>query len=106
MRIIIPGGSGQVGQVLARHFHSLKHEVIVIGRNPVAAPWRVAEWDGLMAGPWASLLETSDVCINLAGRSVNCRYGEENRRAIYDSRIGTTRLLAQVIGSLGTPPRI
>ena len=106
MRIIIPGGSGQVGQVLARHFHSLKHEVIVIGRNPAAAPWRVADWDGLSAGPWASLLEKSDVCINLAGRSVNCRYGAENRRAIYDSRIGTTRLLAQVIGTLKTPPRI
>jgi uncharacterized protein (TIGR01777 family) len=51
-------------------------------------------------------LEGADVCINLAGRSVNCRYGAENRREIYDSRIGPTKLLGQVIGGLVEPPKL
>ena len=51
-------------------------------------------------------LEQSDVCINLAGRSVNCRYHEANRRSIYDSRILTTRLLNEVVASLKHPPPI
>jgi hypothetical protein len=63
-------------------------------------------WDGENEGPWTETLEGADVCINLAGRSVNCRYTAENRAAIYDSRIGTTRLLNRVIGALAEPPRV
>ena len=63
-------------------------------------------WDGLTPGAWVAELEQSDVCINLAGRSVNCRYNTENRRAIYESRIQSTYLLNQVIASLDQPPRL
>ena len=106
MRIVIPGGSGQVGRVLARHFHAKGHTVTVLSRSPRPAPWRVREWDGLTPGAWVAELEQSDVCINLAGRSVNCRYKPENRRAIYESRIRSTLLLNQVIASLNQPPRL
>ena len=106
MRIVIPGGSGQVGQILARYFHGQGHAVTVFSRNLKAAPWRVVEWDGLGRGDWIDALEHSDVCINLAGRSVNCRYHEANRRSIYDSRIRTTRLLNEVVASLKHPPPI
>ena len=72
MRIVIPGGSGQVGAILRRAFGD--DEVTVIGRGgPVA-------WDGRTLGTWASALDGADVVINLAGRSVNCRYNEANRR--------------------------
>jgi NAD dependent epimerase/dehydratase family enzyme len=90
MKIVIPGGSGQVGRILARHFHADGHDVTVLSRSPRPESWRVAEWDGLQAGEWVAWLEHSDVCINLAGRSVNCRYGEANRRAIFESRATTT----------------
>jgi uncharacterized protein len=106
MRIVIPGGSGQVGQILARHFHAHCHAVTVFSRNLKPAPWRVVAWDGLSRGAWIADLEQSDVCINLAGRSVNCRYGPANRRSISESRIRTTLLLNEVIGSLRHPPRI
>jgi uncharacterized protein (TIGR01777 family) len=106
MRIVIPGGSGQVGQILARHFQAQGHAVTVFSRNLKPAPWRVVAWDGLSRGDWIADLEQSDVCINLAGRSVNCRYGAANRRSIYESRIRTTLLLNEVIGSLRHPPRI
>jgi len=106
MRIVIPGGSGQVGQILARHFHGQGHNITVFSRNPTAAPWRVVVWDGIGRGDWIDTLEQSDACINLAGRSVNCRYHEANRRSIYDSRILTTRLLNDVVASLKHPPPV
>ena len=106
MRIVIPGGSGQVGQILARHFHAQGHAVTVFSRRPQPAPWRVVAWDGLTRGDWIADLERSDVCINLAGRSVNCRYTAANRRAIHESRIHTTLLLNEVISSLKHPPRV
>lgn len=106
MRIIIPGGSGQVGRILARHFHAHGHIVTVLTRRPRAAPWRMMQWDGLTPGAWISELEQSEVCINLAGRSVDCRYGKANRGAIYESRIQTTLLLNRVIASLNHPPRL
>jgi len=104
LRIVIPAGNGQVGTVLSRHFHAKGHEVVVLARKPVSAPWRVVSWDGEHLGDWTSELENSDVVINLAGRTVNCRYTAANRRAIMDSRIVTTRLLGRAIGQLANPP--
>lgn len=104
MKVVIPGGSGQVGHILARHFHSLGHAVTVLSRNPRPVPWRVGAWDGVTPGAWIRDLAESDLCINLAGRSVDCRYNAANRRAIYDSRIESTRLLNQVVASLNPAP--
>jgi len=67
-------------------------------------PWRVVSWTGLTPGGWIADLEQCDVCINLAGRSVNCRYTAANRRSIYESRIRSTRLLNDVIASLKPCP--
>jgi uncharacterized protein (TIGR01777 family) len=106
MKIVIPGGSGQVGQMLTRHFHARGDVVTVLSRTPRPAPWRVVSWDGVTPGGWIADVEQSDVCINLAGRSVNCRYTATNRRTIYESRIRSTQLLNQVFGSLKHPPRL
>jgi uncharacterized protein len=95
-----------VGHLLARYFHAEGHEVTVLSRHPKPAPWRVVYWDGVTPGEWAAGLERSDVCINLAGRSVNCRYTAANRRSIRDSRIRSTRLLHEAIASLRHPPRL
>ena len=102
----MPGGSGQVGQVLARYFQEGGHHVTVLTRLPYAATYQTVRWDGETIGPWTEYLEGADVCINLAGRSVNCRYTEANRVAIHNSRIHSTRLLGEVIGELADPPRV
>jgi uncharacterized protein (TIGR01777 family) len=101
MRIVIPGGSGQVGHVLARHFQAAGHDVTVVSRTPRQEAWRVTGWDAV-----ADELEGCDVCINLSGRSVNCRYHEANRREILESRVKSTSLLGGVIGALRMPPRV
>ena len=73
MRFVLPGGSGQVGQLLARAFQADGHDVVVLARRPAPCAGRVVAWDGETLGPWAAELDGADVVINLAGRSVNCR---------------------------------
>lgn len=106
MKIVIPGGSGQVGQVLARHFHAKGDEVVVLSRRVTTAPWRVVQWDGATMGEWAREFEGADVCINLTGRSVNCRYGEANRREIMESRVLSTRVVGEAIAACIKPPKV
>ena len=104
---MIPGGTGQIGNMLARHFHGQGHRVVVLGRNPPeSTPWRVVLWDGATIGNWATELEHADVVINLAGRSVHCRYSATNQRAIRESRVQTTRVLGEAIGKTAHPPRL
>jgi uncharacterized protein (TIGR01777 family) len=105
MKLVIPGGSGQVGTILARHFHAKGDEVVVLGRAPKPAPWRVVPWDARTRGAWAKELEGADAVVNLAGRSVNCRYTPANRRAILDSRVQSTRIVGEVIAECARPPR-
>lgn len=106
LRIVIPGGSGQVGQILAQHFHGQGHEVTVLSRSPQSAPWRTVIWDGRSLGSWAETIDGADVVINLAGRSVNCRYGATNRREIKDSRVLSTRVIGQAIARSAHPPKL
>jgi uncharacterized protein (TIGR01777 family) len=106
MRIVIPGGSGQIGTVLARAFQSDGHDVVVLSRQPQIRPWRVAPWDGATLDAWHGEIDGSDVVINLAGRSVNCRYNAANRREILHSRIASTRVVGEAIASAKRPPSV
>jgi hypothetical protein len=109
MRILIPGGSGQVGTILAWRLHTSGHEITVLSRMPQthgSHPWSTLAWDGLTPGPWTSEIDRSDAVIHLSGRSVNCRYTAANRQAIFDSRIKPTLLLGEIIAASPTPPRL
>ena len=92
--------------MLAAHFQERGHHVSVLTRLPYAETWQTVHWDGENRGPWTEYLEGADVCINLAGRSVNCRYTPANRDSIYHSRIDTTQLLGDVIAALNDPPKV
>lgn len=104
LRIVLPGGSGNVGTALARFFQQRGDHVTVLTRAPYTASWPTVHWDGMHAGPWVETLEGADVCINLSGRGIDCRYTARNRQALHDSRIGPTLLLHQAIGALRDPP--
>jgi NAD dependent epimerase/dehydratase family enzyme len=97
MKIVIPGGSGQIGTLLARAFHRDGHEVVVLSRRPRPAAWRVAAWDVQGRGEagrccdtgvsgnrpdWWAEIDGADVVINLAGRSVNCRTTGQRREIL------------------------
>lgn len=106
MKIVIPGGSGQIGAILARAFHGAGHDVVVLSRTPASATWRVASWDAETLGEWAAELEDADVVINLAGRNVNCRYTPANRRLIKESRVKSARIVGEAIARAAHPPRV
>jgi uncharacterized protein (TIGR01777 family) len=106
VKIVIPGGAGQIGTLLARAFVADSHEVVVLSRNPGKAIWRVVRWDAETLGNWESEIDGADVVINLAGRSVNCRYTAENRREIMQSRIASTRVVGQAIAQAVRAPRV
>lgn len=106
MKVVIPGGTGQVGTILARAFHAGGHEVVVLSRRPAPARWRTVEWDARSVGAWASELEAADAVINLAGRSVDCRYTDANRQAIITSRVDSTLAVGAAIASAARPPRV
>jgi uncharacterized protein (TIGR01777 family) len=106
MTIVIPGGSGQVGTVLARAFHGDGHDVVVLSRRPDVRPWRVVAWDGATLGPWQRETDGCDVVVNLTGRSVNCRYTAANRQEILQSRVLSTRVVGQAIARASSRPRV
>src|SRR4029079_18899123 len=105
MKIVIPGGSRQIGTVLARAFHAAGDEVVVLSRRVERLPWRVIVWDGRAAGDWVGKIDGCDVVVNLAGRSVNCRYDAVNRAEILESRVLSTRVVGQAIAVASRPPR-
>ena len=106
MKIVIPGGTGEVGNVLARAFMDDGHDVVVLSRNPKPASWRTVGWDGETIGEWANEIDGADVVINLAGRSVNCRYNAENRREMMQSRLTSTHAVGQAIAAATQPPKV
>ena len=106
LRIVIPGGTGQIGHILARHFHEQGHFVTVIARHARAAEWKTLRWDAQELGDWTQALEGADVVINLAGRSVNCRYNAQHRREIKNSRTISTGVVGRAIERARTPPRL
>jgi hypothetical protein len=107
MKIVIPGGTGQVGTLLARAFVRDGHEVVVLTRRPhVSLRCRAVFWDGVSIGGWADEFEGADAVINLAGRSVNCRYTAANRKRIKESRVDSTRAVGEAIGRCAAPPRV
>lgn len=106
MKVVIPGGSGQVGTILARALHGEGQTVVVLSRRPAVQPWRVVAWDGISLGPWAEELDGADVVINMAGRSVNCRYSTGNREEILQSRVLSTGVVGQAIAQATRPPGV
>jgi uncharacterized protein (TIGR01777 family) len=103
MKIVIPGGTGHLGRILGESFRRSGDDVVVLSRN-VEAPARL--WDGRTLGGWAAEVDGADVVINLAGRSVDCRYGPKEREEILRSRIDSTRVLGEAIARAKHPPRL
>ncbi|WP_329269905.1 TIGR01777 family oxidoreductase [Streptomyces sp. NBC_01451] len=104
MKVVIPGGTGQVGGILNRALTAAGHDVTVLTRRP--AHDREIGWDGETLGAWAEAVDGSDVVINLAGRSVSCRYTPANLRAMMDSRVHSARVVGEAIAGAARPPRL
>ncbi|HEY5893050.1 MAG TPA: TIGR01777 family oxidoreductase [Chthoniobacterales bacterium] len=118
-KLIIPGGYGYLGRFLTKYLAGHGHEVVVLTRNSVLGGTarqsrsdasdteiRCVSWDGTTPGAWITELENADAVINLAGRSVNCRYNRCNKQVIYDSRLKSTAVLGKAIAACSHPPKV
>lgn len=105
---VIFGANGFLGRYLCRHHARLGKEVVAIARSRDgwSGDGLFLEWDGKNLGPWALALEGAETVINLAGRSVNCRYDEQAKREIIESRVDSTRVIGEAIAACQTPPKV
>ncbi|KAA8785342.1 uncharacterized protein (TIGR01777 family) [Paenibacillus sp. 4624] len=98
-KVVLAGGTGFVGQDFTVRFKKLGYDVLVISRQSGHISWedRAAIIEAL---------EGAEMLINLAGKSVNCRYTDENRKIILDSRTETTHILGEAVLSCVHPPEL
>ncbi|RZL16338.1 MAG: TIGR01777 family protein [Hymenobacter sp.] len=101
-KLVLIGGNGFLGHHVRLHFERLGYQVVSISRT---GPGDV-RWDARTLGPWAAELEGADLLVNLAGRSVDCRYTAANRRAVLASRVESTAVLAAAVAACRQPPRV
>ncbi len=108
-QILIAGGGGFLGRTLTTHFLARGDRVTVLSRHPQPDPRprvRTVAWDGETLDRWVAELDGTDALVNLAGRSVNCRYQLANRREILESRLRSTRVLGLALQRCVRPPAV
>ena len=107
-RIVVAGGSGFIGCLLTDNLVARDNDIVVLTRSPqeTARSIRQVRWDGHSLGDWARELDGASALINLAGRSVNCRYNARNRREILESRVQSTKVLGDAIALSRQPPQV
>ncbi len=109
-KLILFGGNGYIGQVLKDFFVNNGYEIILVARNDIKNPsqnnYKFVKWNAKnIENSWKNELENADVVINLAGKSVNCRYNERNKAEIFSSREVTTKLIGEAIAQCQNPPK-
>lgn len=108
-RVVIAGGSGFIGQILAEHFENHGKEVIILTRKKNDSQIKFGHpvfWDAQSLGSWVNSLESAQAVINLCGKSVDCRYTRRNKGLIYSSRLDSTRVIGEAIKGLKQPPKV
>lgn len=95
---VVAGAAGFVGRALVRALERDGYAVFRIGRS---GPIR---WDD--GGAIDRAIDGADLLVNLAGKSVNCRYTAANRNEILRSRVATTRRLREAVIAAARPPRV
>src|SRR5215207_5091843 len=107
MKVVIAGGTGQVGRILKRALMKAGASIVTLSRKAPSGGERcVVPWDGRTLGKWAEEIDGSEVVINLAGKSVDCRYHAWNREEILRSRVDSTRIIGEAIRHAQRPPRV
>jgi uncharacterized protein len=106
-KLIIAAGTGFLGRVLINHFKDKFDEIVLLtrGKSYVSGNIKYVNWDAKTFSGWENELENATVIINLAGRSVDCRYTDKNKAAIYSSRIDSTKIINEAILNCENPPK-
>jgi uncharacterized protein (TIGR01777 family) len=107
-RIVIAGGSGFIGQSLARELLARNYEIVVLTRAPRERSdgVREVEWDGQHPDEWGKFLDGAEAVVNLAGKNINCPHTPENLRELIGSRVNSVRAIVAVFENIKIPPRV
>lgn len=98
-KVVLAGGTGFIGQYLEKKFTAMDIDVQIISRQSPHIAWD--DYQGIVQA-----LDGAEMVINLAGKSVNCRYNEQNKREIMNSRVETTQTLGNAILDCEHPPAV
>jgi uncharacterized protein (TIGR01777 family) len=106
-KLIIAAGTGFLGESLIQYFKNKCEEIIVLtrGKSQLKNGIKYVNWDAKTLSGWKKELENADLLINLAGKSVDCRYTDENKKQILASRIDSTKILNQAVLLCENPPK-
>lgn len=106
-KLIIAAGTGFLGQVLVRHFKNKFEEIVILtrGKSQTIDGIKYVNWNAKTFSGWENELENATVLINLAGKSVDCRYTQNNKREILLSRIESTKILNKAVLNCKNPPK-
>lgn len=106
-KLIIAAGTGFLGQVLVNYFKDEYTEIVVLtrGKSQIKDNINYVNWDAKTLTGWEKHLENATVLINLAGKSVDCRYTDENKKEILASRVDSTAILNIAVLSCTNPPK-
>lgn len=106
-KLVIAAGTGFLGQVVVNHFKDKFEEIVILtrGKSKIVDTIKYVNWNAKTFSGWENELENATVLINLAGKSVDCRYTKENKREILLSRIESTRILNEAVLNCKTPPK-
>lgn len=106
-KLIIAAGTGFLGQVLMNHFKNKFDEIVILtrGKSKIIDGIKYVNWNAKTFSGWENELENATVLINLAGKSVDCRYTKENKKQILWSRIQSTRILNKAVLNCTSPPK-
>lgn len=107
-KLIISGASGFLGSLLTTYFKSQFREVVLLSRKqkPSRQNIRTVVWDAQSFSGWEREFENATVVINMAGRSVDCRYNQKNKDLIMNSRIDATAIIGKAIALCKQPPSL
>ncbi len=107
-KIVIPGGTGYLGQALTRALVARGDEVVVLtrGRTQSYDGWRAVSWDARMLGDWVQELEGADAVVHLSGRRVDTRSTRRNIDDLISSRVGPVGTVGRAVRACSNPPPV
>ena len=97
-KVVIAGGTGFIGSYIANRFKEEGYDVLIVSRTPGHVSWNPLELEKAM--------ENSELVINLAGKSINCKHNEENKKALLDSRLEPTIWIGNAVQACLNPPKL
>lgn len=112
MRIIIPGGSGLIGQELTSALTKIGYEVVILSRSPTKVKGlpdgaRAEEWDGASGSGWGHLADGAKAIINLAGAGIaDKRWSDARKQVIINSRLDSTKAVIEAIEQAKDKPEV